>query len=96
VSTLLAALEADECERHVSISDSLLQELATAALSCPGFSEQQKASLVEELAAHGHMRFGIGCGMNVHLGGSGMFSASWPFLALAPTAFVNSELLKVC
>lgn len=96
VQTFIAALEGDERDRHISISESLLQELATAALSCPGFSEQQKASLVEGLALHGHLSFGIGRGMNVHLGGSGMFSASWPFMALTPMAFVNSELLKVC
>jgi hypothetical protein len=37
----------------------------------------------------------MGRGMNVHLGGSGGFSTSWPFLALTPTAFVNHKLLKV-
>jgi len=96
VRTLLETLKYNERERPVTISESLLQELVTAALSCPGFSEQQKASLVEELAAHGHFKFGIGRGMNVHVGSSGAFSASWPFLALTPKAFVNSELLKVC
>jgi hypothetical protein len=95
MKALLAALDSDERERHVGLSDVLLQEVSTAALSCVGFSEQQKASLVEDLIAHGHMGFALGHGMNVCLGGSGVFSVPWPFLALTPQAFVNSDLLKV-
>jgi hypothetical protein len=86
------ALDRDERDRHIGISDLLLQEFATAALSCVGFSEQQKATLVEELAAAGKS---MGRDMNVHLGGNGILSASWPFLALNPQAFVDERLLKV-
>jgi hypothetical protein len=89
---LILALDRDERDRHIGISDLLLQEFATAALSCVGFSEQQKATLVEELAAAGKS---MGRDMNVHLGGNGILSASWPFLALNPQAFVDERLLKV-
>ena len=95
MEALIVALDRDENDRQTGISDVLLQEFATAALSCVGFSEQQKASLVESLIAHGQLGVGMGRGMNVHLGGSGIFSASWPFIALTPQTFVDSELLKV-
>jgi hypothetical protein len=88
---LVLELDRDERDRHIGISDLLLQEFATAALSCVGFSEQQKATLVEDLTAAGKLGFS----MSVHLGGKGIFSASWPFLALTPQAFVDERLLKV-
>jgi hypothetical protein len=92
---LVLALDRDERDRHIGISDLLLQEFATAALSCVGFSEQQKATLVEDLTAVGKLGLCMGRDMNVHLGGNGIFSASWPFLALTPQAFVDEGLLKV-
>ena len=95
MQALLAVFDSDERERHVGLSEVLLQELATAALSCVGFSEQQKDTLVKDLVAHGHPRIAMGHGMNVHLGGSSIFSASWPFLALTPQACVNNDMLKV-
>jgi hypothetical protein len=95
IQALITALERDERERHTAISESLLQELSTAALSCVGFSELQKASFVEDLTARGHVDFAMGRGMNAHHGGSSLFSGSWPFMALVPQAFVDSELLKV-
>ena len=95
MQALIIALDGNERERNFGISESLLREFATAALSCVGFSEQQKASLVESLIAHEQLGIAMGRGMNVHLGGSGMFSASWPFIALTPQNSVDSELLKV-
>jgi hypothetical protein len=95
MQALIIALDCNERERNFGISESLLREFATAALSCVGFTEQQKAFFVDTLADHDQLGFGMGRGMNVHLGGSGIFSVTWPFLALTPKAFVDSDLLKV-
>jgi hypothetical protein len=80
-------------------SMALFQELAVAALSCPGFSEQQKASLAGNLTDW--RTFDLSAlrsleGINVTLGGTGPLSANWPFLALSPKPSTSNELLKVC
>ncbi|KAK5115435.1 hypothetical protein LTR85_009895 [Meristemomyces frigidus] len=65
-----------------------LQELTVAALTCPGFSEQQKAALVMCLQQGGYNGMTTSRGLNVAFGGSSQYSHSWPFkvLALDPKA----------
>jgi len=77
----------------------LFQELVVAVLGCPGFSEQQKASIVHVLDTLGYRRLTTGwClpqSVVVTFGGTGPSSAKWPFLALSPKVLVSNELLQV-
>lgn len=60
----------------------LLQELSVAALSCPGFTEKQKASIVHLLVSGGYKAMADGRSSGVKLGGNEDYSATWPFSAL--------------
>jgi hypothetical protein len=73
----------------------LVAELVVVALGCPGFSEQQKASLVQVLNNMGRSDLTTGRVSGIFPGGSGSYSAKWPFLALSPKAAVSDEFLKV-
>jgi hypothetical protein len=60
----------------------LLQEFAIVALSCPGFSEKQKASFVGLLNHNSFRPMADGRHCPIKLGGNNEFSSCWPFSAL--------------
>ncbi|KAM3415749.1 hypothetical protein BST61_g9260 [Cercospora zeina] len=71
----------------------LLQELTTAALVCPGFTEKQKASIIAAVIQGGFKGVAGGRDLNVKLGGHHEFSASWPFSALGIPNDVEEDVL---
>jgi hypothetical protein len=74
-------------------TEGLLEELIVAVLSCPGFSEKQKAAVAQQTSAAGYERMTKG-GPGFHLGGTHSLSSSWPFLALALAPEVNYNLIR--
>lgn len=91
---LTAAVNRNDRE-HPELTITLLQEYVVAALTCRGFSERQKASLVDILADTGYDYLTTDPGRNIALGGIGPLSTNWPFLALNPKTSVDDELLMV-
>jgi hypothetical protein len=74
-------------------TEGLLEELIVAVLSCPGFSEKQKAAVAQKISAAGYERMTKG-GPGLHLGGTHPLSSSWPFLVLIPAPEVDYNLIK--
>lgn len=73
----------------------LLQELVVTTLSCPGFSEQQKAYIVEDLHASGFGHMSKGQGLIGTLGGTLRYSSVWPFEVLGKKPEASEALLEV-
>ncbi|KAK5133144.1 hypothetical protein LTR08_008168 [Meristemomyces frigidus] len=91
VRSLIAFLRrtANQVQQDISKpTGATLQELAVAALTCPGFSESQKATLVWTMQQGGFAGMTSPRGMNISFGGNSKMSSAWPFkvLARAPTA----------
>jgi len=72
-----------------------LHELAVAVLTCPGFSENQKAAVINNLIQGGHAQFTVARGMIFTLGGTGRFASDWPFHALVKQPGAPDELVDV-
>ncbi|KAK4635208.1 hypothetical protein CLAFUW4_01396 [Fulvia fulva] len=72
----------------------LLQELAVAALTCPGFSEKQKSNIVGLLHQSGFKAIADGQSINVRLGGNHELSSTWPFATLSIQPGTDMELVK--
>lgn len=72
-----------------------LQELAVAALTCPGFSEKQKATIIQQLISHGYKEIAMGHGIGVRLGGHQEFSIFWPFASLGVIPGTDRNVLRV-
>lgn len=72
-----------------------LQELTVAALTCPGFSESQKATLVHALTRGGFAHFTNPAGMNLVFGGTKAVSNDWPFQVLAITPGAHDMFVEV-
>ena len=73
----------------------LLQELAVAALTCPGFSEPQKSTIVSTMQQGGFGGMAAGSGIGVRFGGNSRLSSVWPFQVLAVKAGVSEEVIEV-
>ena len=73
----------------------LLQELAVAALTCPGFSEQQKSTIVSTMQQGGFGGMAAGSGIGVRFGGNSRLSSVLPFQVLAFKAGVSEEVIEV-
>ena len=90
VRALIAVLRktANGQQDNTKPSGATLQELSVAALTCPGFSEAQKAELVWVLQQGGFAGMTTPRGMNITFGGNNKISPAWPFkvLVIAPTA----------
>jgi hypothetical protein len=75
----------------------LLEELIIAVLSCPGFSERQKATvanrLYHKISATDYNRM-TKSKPGLQIGGTHALSSSWPFLALAPAPEVEYNLIR--
>lgn len=72
-----------------------LKELAVAALTCPGFSEAQKAAIVLQLS-DGNFKYLIeGRGFNLRFGGDNRFATEWPFHALVMQPGVGNDVVEV-
>nr|OQO23786.1 hypothetical protein B0A51_06735 [Rachicladosporium sp. CCFEE 5018] len=78
---------------HPNLHPGLLQELTVAALTCVGFSEQQKHAVIVVLNKGGYGALAAGHCMSVRMGGDHRLSANWPFLALTFKVEVNDEVL---
>lgn len=72
-----------------------LQELAVAALTCPGFSEEQKASMVACMQQGGFHDLTTSRGMNVTFGGNTAIAAKWPFKVLARDPKASDQMVDV-
>lgn len=71
-----------------------LHELTVAVLTCPGFSENQKAAVINNLVQGGFAQFTVARGMNFTLGGTGKFASDWPFHALVKQPGAPDELVE--
>ena len=76
-------------------TDMTLHELVVTALTCPGFSEQQKFAIADFCAKNGHEDKLDTHGMNLVFGGTERFAPGWPFVALVKKPGVNPEFLIV-
>ena len=72
-----------------------LHELTVAALTCPGFSEGQKAAIRINVIDGGLKELVSSRGMNFRFGGVDSFSTKWPFQALVKKPGVDDNLVKV-
>ncbi|KAK4948271.1 hypothetical protein LTR10_012805 [Elasticomyces elasticus] len=70
-----------------------LQELTVATLTCPGFSEAQKATYIQQLVSGGFGGFASSRGMNLKFGGVSALSAQWPFQVLARNPGSHEDLV---
>ncbi|KAK4550882.1 hypothetical protein LTR36_000462 [Oleoguttula mirabilis] len=70
-----------------------LQELAVAALTCPGFSEQQKAALVLCMQQGGYNGMTSSRGMNITFGGNTLIAQHWPFKVLARDPKASDQMV---
>ena len=87
--SLIALLRRHDGKQEISKpTGATLQELAVAALTCPGFSETQKAEIAWALQQNGFAAMTSPRGMNIAFGGVARIAMAWPFkvLACAPTA----------
>lgn len=72
-----------------------LQELTVAALTCPGFSESQKAAIKINLIEGGFKGYISSRGMNFRFGGVDSYSTKWPFHALVKQPGVDDKVVEV-
>ncbi|GIZ38940.1 hypothetical protein CKM354_000233700 [Cercospora kikuchii] len=94
IKTLIVALRRSNLQHSANQpTPGLLQELTTAALVCPGFTEKQKASIIAAVIQGGFKGIADGRDLNVKLGGHHEFSASWPFSALGIPMDVELDVL---
>lgn len=76
-------------------TEGTLHELVVAALTCPGFSEGQKATIVRCVKQAGYGDLTTGRGMNLRFGGMDRFAAEWPFHALVKQPGVKDDMIMV-
>jgi hypothetical protein len=72
-----------------------LKELVVCGLTCPGFSESQKARIIAQLHAHHFGQYASTKGMNITFGGTDEYAANWPFKVLVKKPDVSGELIEV-
>lgn len=72
-----------------------LQEIAVAALTCPGFSEGHKGTIVLNLGEAGFQHMTTARGMNFRFGGNHKFATEWPFHALIKQPGVHEWMVEV-
>lgn len=76
-------------------TDATLMEFVVAVLTCPGFSEGQKAHFIQILHNAGYDKFTTPRGMNLAFGGTSTLSAQWPFQVIVREPRVHDELVTV-
>ncbi|GAB1742963.1 hypothetical protein NU219Hw_g8662t1 [Hortaea werneckii] len=74
-------------------TDATLMEFVVAVLTCPGFSEGQKAHVIQILRNAGYDKFTAPRGMNLAFGGTSTLSAQWPFQVIVREPRVHDELV---
>lgn len=79
----------------LDVTTSLLQELASAMLVCVGFTDRQKAVVVDALHRRGYSGIATGEGANLRLGGQHPYCTVWPFNSLCVKPGVTPDLLSV-
>lgn len=72
-----------------------LEELVVAALTCPGFSEGQKATIALCVKQAGYARMTTARGVNFRFGGVDRFAAEWPFHALVKQPGAADDMIMV-
>ncbi|KAK0257788.1 hypothetical protein LTS09_007402 [Friedmanniomyces endolithicus] len=70
-----------------------LQELTVATLTCPGFSEMQKAAYIQQLTNGGYGQLADSRGMNLKFGGVGLLAPYWPFMAVVRDPAAHEDLV---
>lgn len=95
LSTNLRRAKTSDATIHANLTEALLQELAVAALGCPGFSEQQKANVVSVMQQQNYGWIADNAGMSVSTGGTARTASYWPFLVLIKRPGVEERLLDV-
>ena len=98
---LITALVADLRRRPnkhgpLETTPGLLQELTVAALTCVGFSERQKAAIVNVLVQGNFENMADGKSVSIPLGGKHELGPVWPFQVLSKTPNADMRLVKVC
>ncbi|KAI7486909.1 hypothetical protein KC351_g3009 [Hortaea werneckii] len=74
-------------------TDGTLTEFVVAALTCPGFSEGQKAYFIQVLRSAGYDKFAPPRGMNLTFGGTSTLSPQWPFQVIVREPRVHDDLV---
>jgi hypothetical protein len=74
---------------------STLKELVVAILTCPGFSEKEKAQVVADLRGSGYHQLTHPHGMNLRFGGRHAFAEDWPFKVAAKHPGVSDQVMEV-
>ena len=72
-----------------------LQEFTVATLTCPGFSEQQKWTYIQQLVSGGFGNMASSRGMNLKFGGVSDSAAHWPFQVLARDPGAQEDVVMV-
>jgi hypothetical protein len=72
-----------------------LKELAVAALTCPGFTEKEKAQIVADLRNSGYHQLTKPHGMNVRFGGNHPWAEDWPFKVAAKHPGASDQIMEV-
>jgi len=96
--TLVILLRKAQGHPQVDISKptpATLQELTVAMLTCPGFSEMQKAAYIQQLTNGGYGQLADSRGMNLKFGGVGLLAPHWPFMAVVRDPAAQEDLVLV-
>jgi len=96
--TLIILLRKAQGHPQVDISKPTpvtLQELTVAMLTCPGFSEMQKAAYIQQLTNGGYGQLADSRGMNLKFGGVGLLAPHWPFMAVVRDPAAQEDLVLV-
>ncbi|KAK1825158.1 hypothetical protein LTR12_000447 [Friedmanniomyces endolithicus] len=94
--TLIILLRKAQGHPQVDISKPTpvtLQELTVAMLTCPGFSEMQKAAYIQQLTNGGYGQLADSRGMNLKFGGVGLLAPHWPFMAVVRNPAAQEDLV---
>ena len=103
IRALVRLLHSDKTpgyERNLP-TNSTLHELVVAALTCPGFSEGQKAAIAHQVDLGGFPQFLSSRGFNFHLGATDKlgktdkYSLDWPFRGLIRKPGVDDKMIDV-
>ncbi|KAK3709404.1 hypothetical protein LTR37_010965 [Vermiconidia calcicola] len=75
-------------------TNNTLQEYVVAVVTCPGFSEAQKAYVLMFVKESGYGQYTLEKGMNLRFGGTDTYADKWPFRVLAKKPSVSDELVE--
>ncbi|TKA56328.1 hypothetical protein B0A55_11674 [Friedmanniomyces simplex] len=94
--SLIILLRKAQGQQHADVTKPTpvtLQELTVATLTCPGFSEAQKATYIQQLFNGGFGSMASNRGMNLKFGGVGELAPYWPFQVVARDPSAQEDLV---